>query len=60
MMGIELPFLSAIVARLANPENNLGAYGGVVFPLSLLIEAPIIMLLTASTKLTSKLCTSSQ
>ena len=55
MMGIELPFLSAIVARLANPENNLGAYGGVVFPLSLLIEAPIIMLLTASTKLTRDL-----
>jgi hypothetical protein len=55
MMGIELPFLSAIVARLANPEINLGAYGGVVFPLSLLIEAPIIMLLTASTKLTRDL-----
>ena len=51
MMGIELPLLSAVVARLANPEVNLGAYGGVVFPLALLIEAPIIMLLTASTKL---------
>ena len=46
MMGIELPLLSAVVARLANPEVNLGAYGGVVFPLALLIEAPIIMLLT--------------
>ncbi len=34
---------------------NLGAYGGVVFPLSLLIEAPIIMLLTASTKLSRDL-----
>ena len=55
MMGIELPLLSAIVARLANPEINLGAYGGVVFPLSLLIEAPIIMLLTASTKLSRDL-----
>ena len=29
MMGIELPLLSAVVARLANPEVNLGAYGGV-------------------------------
>ena len=28
MMGIELPLLSAVVARLANPEVNLGAYGG--------------------------------
>ena len=55
MMGIELPLLSAVVARLANPEVNLGAYGGVVFPLSLLIEAPIIMLLTASTKLSRDL-----
>ena len=55
MMGIELPLLSAVVARLANPEINLGAYGGVVFPLSLLIEAPIIMLLTASTKLSRDL-----
>tara|TARA_Y100000588_G_scaffold387920_1_gene486917 strand:+ start:131 stop:1414 length:1284 start_codon:yes stop_codon:yes gene_type:complete len=55
MMGIELPLLSAVVARLANPEINLAAYGGVVFPLSLLIEAPIIMLLTASTKLSRDL-----
>jgi len=55
MMGVELPLLSAVVARLANPEINLGAYGGVVFPLSLLIEAPIIMLLTASTKLSRDL-----
>ena len=55
MMGVELPLLSAVVARLANPEVNLGAYGGVVFPLSLLIEAPIIMLLTASTKLSRDL-----
>jgi len=55
MMGIELPLLSAVVARLANPEVNLGAYGGVVFPLALLIEAPIIMLLTASTKLSRDL-----
>jgi len=55
MMGIELPLLSAVVARLSNHEVNLGAYGGVVFPLALLIEAPIIMLLTASTKLSRDL-----
>ena len=51
LMGAELPALSAIVARLAEPEINLAAYGGVVFPLSLIIEAPIIMLLAASTAL---------
>ncbi len=51
LMGIELPALSAIVARLPNPEINLAAYGGVVFPISLIVEAPIIMLLSASTAL---------
>lgn len=51
LMGAELPILSAIVARLADPEINLAAYGGVVFPLALIIESPIIMLLAASTAL---------
>jgi len=48
-MSIELPGVSAIIARLADPEIHLAAYGGVVFPLALIIEAPIIMLLAAST-----------
>lgn len=51
LMGVELPALSAIVARLPYPEINLAAYGGVVFPISMIIEAPIIMLLAASTAL---------
>jgi hypothetical protein len=51
LMGAEMPALSAVVARLAEPEINLAAYGGVVFPLALIIEAPIIMLLAASTAL---------
>jgi len=51
LMGTELPAVSAVVARLPNPEINLAAYGGIVFPLSLIIEAPIIMLLAASTAL---------
>lgn len=50
-MGLELPVVSAIVARLADPEINLAALGGVVFPLSMFVEAPIIMLLSASTAL---------
>ena len=50
-MALELPALSAIVARLPYPKINLAAYGGIVFPLALIIEAPIIMLLAASTAL---------
>jgi len=51
LMALEGPAISAVVARLADPEIHLAAYGGVVFPLSLLVEAPIIMLLAASTAL---------
>ena len=51
LMALELPFLSAVMARLADPTINLAAYGGIVFPLALIIEAPIIMLLAASTAL---------
>ena len=51
LMGAELPALSAVIARLANPEIHLAAYGGVVYPLALIVESPIIMLLAASTAL---------
>ena len=51
LMGFELPAVSAFIARLADPEIHLAAYGGVVFPLALVIESPIIMLLAASTAL---------
>jgi hypothetical protein len=51
LMALELPALSAIVARLSEPKINLAAYGGIVFPLALIIEAPVIMLLAASTAL---------
>ena len=51
LMGMEMPILSAVVARLVDPEINLAAYGGIVFPLALIIEAPVIMLLAASTAL---------
>lgn len=51
LMAVEVPVLSAVMARLANPEIHLAAYGGVVNPISVLIEAPIIMLLAASTAL---------
>ncbi len=51
LMGLELPAVSAIMARLAQPTVSLAAYGGVVFPLALLLESPIIMLLMTSTAL---------
>ncbi|MFO8037187.1 MAG: hypothetical protein R6U57_11230 [Anaerolineales bacterium] len=51
LMALELPAISAVMARLANPKINLAAYGGIVYPMALIIEAPIIMLLAASTAL---------
>ena len=51
LMGVELPLQSAFVARLANPEINLAAFGSVAMPVMLIFGAPIIMLLTASTAL---------
>lgn len=50
-MSAELPAISAVIARLTDPTVNLAAYGSVVFPLAILIEAPVIMLLAASTAL---------
>lgn len=51
LMGVEQPAIAAIVARLREPTENLAAFGGVVFPVALVVEAPIIMLLAASTEL---------
>lgn len=51
LMGVELPVVSAVMARLPHATVSLAAYGGVVFPVALLIESPILMLLTASTAL---------
>jgi hypothetical protein len=55
LMGLELPSVSAAIARLPDPEHSLAAYGGVVFPIALIIESPIIMLLAASTALSRDL-----
>jgi Na+-driven multidrug efflux pump len=51
LMGIELPLFTACVARMSAPEVNLAAYGSLVFPIALVIEAPIMMLLAAATAL---------
>jgi len=50
MMSVEGPFLAAIIARLADPKYNLAAYG-VAFAFALIIEAPVIMIMSASTAL---------
>jgi len=51
LMGAELPLFTAFVARMADPEVQLAAYGSVVFPVALVVEGPVIMLLAASTAL---------
>ena len=50
MMSVEGPFLAAVIARLAEPEYNLAAYG-VAFSFAMLIEAPIIMMMSAAVAL---------
>ncbi|WP_419942371.1 hypothetical protein [Candidatus Palauibacter sp.] len=50
MMAVEGPYLAAVVARLPEPTLGLAAYG-VAIAMAVLIEAPVIMLLSASTAL---------
>jgi hypothetical protein len=50
MMAFEGPFLAAIIARLPEAKFNLAAYG-VSFAFAILIEAPVIMIMSASTAL---------
>ena len=50
MMSVEGPFLAAVIARLADPKHNLAAYG-VAFALAIMVEAPVIMMMSASTAL---------
>lgn len=50
MMAVEGPFLAAVIARLPDPKFNLAAYG-VAFSLAIMVEAPVIMMMSASTAL---------
>ncbi|MDT8435667.1 MAG: hypothetical protein RRA92_02820 [Gemmatimonadota bacterium] len=50
MMAAEGPFLAAVIARLADPKFNLAAHG-VAFAFAILVEAPVIMLMSAATAL---------
>ena len=51
LVMVELPLVSAFLGRFAEPERNLAAFGGVVFPLVLVASSPVIMLLSAATAL---------
>jgi hypothetical protein len=55
LMGIESPMLAAFVARMVSPDITLATWGSLVYPISLVVEGPIIMLLTASTALAKDL-----
>lgn len=50
MMAAEGPFVAALVARLPEPKLNLAAWG-VAIAFAMLIEAPVIMMLSAATAL---------
>ncbi len=47
MMAFEGPFLAAIIARLPDPKFNLAAHG-VAVAFAILVEAPVIMIMSAS------------
>ena len=50
MMGVEGPYLAAVIARLPEAKFNLAAHG-VAYAFALLAEAPILMLMSAATAL---------
>ena len=50
MMAVEGPYLVAIIARLDAPVVNLAAFG-VAFAFAIIIESPVMMLMSASTAL---------
>jgi hypothetical protein len=55
LMALEGPLQTIFVARMADPKIHLAAFGSLVLPVAMLIEAPIIMLLSASTALSTDL-----
>ncbi len=50
MMAVEGPFLAAVIARMADSATNLAAYG-IAYAFGLIAEGPVIMLLSAATRL---------
>ena len=50
LMAVEHPMVASVITRLAEPESNLAVFG-VAYSLTLIVESPIIMLLTTGTAL---------
>ena len=50
LMAAEGPLIAAIIARMGNPAIDLAAYG-IAYAFALVTEAPILMLMSASTSL---------
>ena len=50
LMGLEMPFVNATLARLSQAERMIAAFG-IVGSLSITIESPVIMLLATATAL---------
>jgi hypothetical protein len=53
LMTLETPVLSAMIARMPESDVNLAAWGGIIFPFTLFISSPIMMLLSASNVLST-------
>ncbi|MEM9383305.1 MAG: hypothetical protein AAGB93_25410 [Planctomycetota bacterium] len=53
LMAMEPTLVIAAVSRLPEAKVNLAAWSSVVFPVSLVVEGPIIMMLAASTRLST-------
>lgn len=51
LMASEMPLVSAVIARMPDFKVNLAAFGGIAFPVLFVFEAPVEMLLAASTAL---------
>lgn len=50
LMTVEIPFVSAVIARQPDPQINLAAWG-LVFSIAMILASPAMMLLSASTAL---------
>jgi hypothetical protein len=50
LMGVEGPFLAAVLARLGDPIVNLAAFG-VAWGFGMLFESPVILIMSAATAL---------
>ncbi|MEO0478890.1 MAG: hypothetical protein AAF196_05365 [Planctomycetota bacterium] len=51
LMAIEGPICNAFIARLPDEKTQLAAFGAVGYPIAMFIEAPVIALLAASTRM---------